>query len=358
MKILVRYISEAFVRNFFVSLLILTGLYLFQSILSNIVDETWPLSKILYYNLLDVPNVMVQMFPPTILMTTLLTLSGLSKTNELVACYAIGFGLRQIMGIIFSLVFIVCCLSISVQDRVLPSLHKKRTLYYWRELKHRSDFIMDLKQDKIWYRSKNLIYNLEFFDAKTKSIRGMTVYTFDSNFKLVQVLSAKKGEYTPTGWSLQDGISTVFSEQDNFPVGIKFDKRELQIAETPTDFQEIDKEVDGLRILELYRYIQKIKAAGADTKGYEVKLHKRGSQSVIPLVMALLAIPFATRGRREGSVAKDFSVCLGITFFYWLFYSVGLSLGTNGTLAPWLAAWSPSFIFAGVAVVLISRKRS
>jgi lipopolysaccharide export system permease protein len=358
MKILVQYISGIFIRNFLVSILILTGLYLFQSILSHLIDEHWTLTQILYYNLLDIPNVMVQMIPPTVLMTTLLTLSGLSRTNELVACYAIGFGLRQIMGIVFSLVFVVCCLSISMQDRILPPLYKKRTLYFWRELKGRQDFYMDLKQDKIWYRSKNLIYNLEFFDTKTKTIRGMTVYTFDSEFQLVQVVSAKSGEYTPTGWILKDGITIVFSEIDHFPLGQKFEKRELQITETPKDFMEIDKEVDGLRIMELYKYIQKTKEAGADTKGYEVKLHKKGSQSLIPLVMALLALPFSTRGRREGSAVRDFSICLGITFFYWLFYSVGLSLGTNGTLPPALAAWFPSLIFTAVAAFLISRKRT
>jgi lipopolysaccharide export system permease protein len=108
---------------------------------------------------------------------------------------------------------------------------------------------------------------------------------------------------------------------------------------------------------ELYRYIERTRQTGIDTKSYEVKFHSRISLSFIPIVMCILGVPFSTRSRREGGFAKDLGLCLAFTFFYWLFYSVGLSLGTNGALPPWLAAWLPSTIFAVVAVTLIARQQ-
>ena len=188
-------------------------------------------------------------------------------------------------------------------------------------------------------------------------IFGMAVYTFNDDFKLIQAVDAERAEYTSQGWRLMNGTVTVFTQDDPFPLTQQFKEKELQIAETPKDFQEIDKEVKGLRLKELWRYIQHMKAAGADTKTYEVDFHSRISLSFIPIVMCFLGIPFSLRGRREGSVAKDLGLCLGITFFYWLFYSVGLSLGTNGALPPWLAAWLPSTIFVALAVTLIARQR-
>jgi lipopolysaccharide export system permease protein len=74
--------------------------------------------------------------------------------------------------------------------------------------------------------------------------------------------------------------------------------------------------------------------------------------------MALLGIPFAVRGRREGGLARDLGACLAVTFFYWLFYSVSLSLGTKGSLPAWLSAWSPTLIFGSLAGLLIARKRA
>ena len=99
-----------------------------------------------------------------------------------------------------------------------------------------------------------------------------------------------------------------------------------------------------------------MKEAGADTKAYEVKLQSRYSLSFIPIVMCVLGVPFSIRSRREEGTAKDLTICLGLTFLYWLFYSIGLSLGTNGALPPWVAAWLPSAVFGVLAGILLRRK--
>ncbi len=357
MKTLDRYVAGFFMQNLMLGILGLLAIYLFQSLLTQLIDHEFPTKQILVHNLLQVPQILVQIIPPAVLVATVLTLSGLSRSNELVACYSIGVGVPRIASVLVSLVFMVSCLTLVLQDRVLPPVFRKRTNYYWREMRKRTDFHLDFKQDKIWYRSKSLIYNLRSFDVSSRTIHGMAVYTFDDRFKLVQFVEADRAIYTPAGWKLMNGTVTVFGEEDLFPLSQKFKEKELLIAETPLDFQEIEKEVDGLRLKELHRYLNRVKATGADTKAYEVKLHSRVSLSFIPLVMCFLGVPFSVRNRREGGMASDLGLCLGVTFFYWLFYSVGLSLGTNGALPPWLAAWLPSVIFAAVAATLIARQQ-
>lgn len=357
MRTLDRYIAASFLKNFALAVLSLTCLYLFQALLGDLLDNSFPPTQLLYYNLLNVPSILVQMAPPSVLIGTVLTLSGLNRNNELTACFSIGVGLSRILVVVVSLVFLICCTMLILQDRILPPLYKTRTTYYWRTMKKRTDFFLDVKQNKIWYRSKNLIYNLRAFDSKTKSILGMTVYTFDGDFNLLQTVDAERATFTPNGWTLLNGTVTVFSKEDQFPQTQKFQEKGLLIAETPKDFQEIEKEVDGLRIKDLYRYIKRTQEAGTDTKSFEVKLWSRLSQSFIPLVMCFLGVPFSTRSRREGGAAKDLGMCLGFTFFYWLFYSIGLSLGTNGAVPPVVAAWLPSMIFAVIAAGLIARQQ-
>lgn len=347
-----------FVRNYLLSVGALTAIFVFQAILGQLFDNDYPGHQVIFYHLLEIPQVFVQMTPPSVLMATIFTLSGMSRTNELVACYSIGVGLRQLMMIILAIVFIVSCFSLVLQDRILPPLFKKQTSYYWRDMKGRNDFFFDVKQDKIWYRSKNLIYNLKRFDQNTNTIFGMAIYQFDSRFNLIEVFDAKKAHFSPQGWNLLDGTRTVFSKDDSLPITKKFDEMMLTIAETPKDFRELEKEIDGLRIKELYRYIGRIKDTGADTKAFLVKLHARISLSLIPLVMCILAIPFSIKSRRQGGIAKDLGICFVVTFFYWLLYSVGLSLGTNGTLAPWVAAWSPSMLFLAFAGIMMKLRKA
>ncbi len=356
MKTLDRYLTIFFVKNFVLALFSLVVLFEFQALLGDLLQRIYPTNQVIIFRLLHLPETIVQMSAPAVLLGTVLTLSGLSRTNELIACFSIGVSLRRITLLILSVVFIISCLVLIFEDRILPPTYKKRTNYEMRVMKGRQDFFLDIKQDKIWYRSKNLIYNLQRFDQANKAIIGMSIYNFDRDFTLTQVIDASRAEYTPSGWRLQNGTVTHFVKDDPFPKTEAFKEKDLQIAETPHDFQEIDKEVAGLRLKELFRYIKRMKETGADTKSYEVQFHSRISLAFIPIVMCILGVPFSTRSRREGGAAKDLGICLGVTFFYWLFYSVGLSLGTNGALPPWLAAWLPSTIFAVLAVALIARR--
>jgi len=357
LKTIDRYVALTFLKNLAIAVGGLTFLYVFQSIMSGLLDQDFPLRQLLIYNLLQTPQVFVQMAPPSVLIGTVLTLSALNRSNELVACYSLGIGLQRIMALLLALVVALCCVLLFMQDQLLPPVFKKRTNYYWRDMKKRTDFYVDIKQNKIWYRSKNLIYNLKAFDTQTQNIVGMTVYSFTPDFQLAQTVEAKSARFTPQGWKLLDGTVTEFAPDDPFPINQKFRELRLQIPETPKDFQEIEKEVDGLKMGELHRYIEQTSQAGLDTKAYLVKFHSRVSLSFIPLVMCILAVPFSVRGRREGGLAKDLGICLAVTFFYWLFYSIGLSLGTNGALPPVVAAWAPTLIFAAIALTLVSRQQ-
>lgn len=357
MKTLDRYIALTFWKNFWVASLGLTTLFVFQAVLGGIVDKDYALKHLIIYNALQAPNIFVQMTPPAVLMTTVFTLSGFNRTNELVACYSIGFGLKRFLILFLSLTTLICCIVLFLQDRILPPFYNRQTNYLWREMKGRTDFFVDVQQNRIWYRSKNLIYNLRAFDVKNQAILGMTVYSFDDRFNLMETLEAETARFTPAGWKLFDGTITQFNYNNAFPTHQPFKEIKLQIPETPKDFQEVDKKVDGLRMRQLVQYIGQLQKAGLDTKEHLVKLHSRLSMSFIPLVMCILGIPFSIRGRREGGLARDLTACLAITFFYWLFYSIGLSLGSNGTITPWIAAWAPTLMFTVLALFLVSRQQ-
>ncbi|MEK6707044.1 MAG: LPS export ABC transporter permease LptG [Bdellovibrionota bacterium] len=356
MKILNRYLAIAFTKNLAIAIISLMALFLFQAIIGDLFDHSYTGQQVLVYHLLNAPLICVQMTAPAVLLATVFTLSSLARTNELIACFSAGIGLKRLLAVFLTGVFMVSCVVLVMEDRILPLTFKKRTIYYWHEMQKRPDFYLDIKQDKVWYRSKNMIYNLKYFDNESKAILGMSVYTFDDEFNLVQAVDAERANYTPNGWKLQNGTVTVFSRDDPFPMTKKFSEKDLLITETPRDFQEIEKEVDGLRLKELYRYIQRVKEAGADTKIYEVKFHSKISLSFIPVVMCVLGVPFSVTSRRQGGIARDLGLCLAATFFYWLFYSVGLSLGSNGVLPPLIAAWLPSVIFVALAATLIIRR--
>jgi lipopolysaccharide export system permease protein len=355
MQILARYIAIAYFKNLILSLVGLTTLFFFQTVITQANDFT--LAQRILYNLFDVPRIWVMVAPPSALMATVLTLSALSRTNELIACFSIGISLRQIAGVIFPIVFVLCCFSLVLQDRILPAFNERQSLFYWKEIRKRQDFYLDVRQEKIWYRSDNLIYHLRNFDPAKGVIFGIGVYSFDSMFNLLEEIQAEQAEYQGGFWRLNGGKSTTFPPGGGFPITRPFVSRDLNIRETPSDFKRIEREVDRLRIKDLMRFIRSNRKSGIDSRGFEVKLHSRFSLSFMPMVMFFLAIPFAVSRSREGRTGRDLSIAFAITFVYWLSFSIGMSMGQKGTLPPALAAWSPSVIFGLLALFLLKRLR-
>ena len=74
------------------------------------------------------------------------------------------------------------------------------------------------------------------------------------------------------------------------------------------------------------------------------------------LVVVLIAIPFGAAGGRRNvfvGVASSIIIC----FVYFVLLQLGLALGTNGRLPPWLAAWFPNLSFGLAGLWLTARVR-
>jgi lipopolysaccharide export system permease protein len=359
MRILSRYLARIFFTNV---VLAITGMstlfYIINTIGAITGRSTRPEIQTIIFEALKIPETASQLIGPGTMLATILTLSMLNRSNELTAMFSIGLGKVHLAIIIASLAFIVSCFALVFQDRILPVAWKERRDYYWRVIKGRKDLLLDARRDRVWYRSEDLVFNLRNFDVEKSRINGLSIFSFNQDFSMVQRIDAEVANWKDGLWILEQGKVTVFPEESPVPLTTTFDEKEIKIKETPEDFKEIDLRAGGLRIKEYWGYIQRIKGTGMDTKSHEVRFHSRISFSFNPIVMALLVLPFSIRRRREGGMGRDLGLGLSVTFFYWLFYSIALSLGTNGVLPPWLAAWAPCIFFAALAVAVALRDQS
>ena len=355
-----RYLLLEFLKFFLISTLALTFVFFIADYLRGVWDSNVSPLVILKYQMYQVPQIIVQMIPPSAMLGTTISLSLLNRKNELTAMHAAGVSLVRISTVLFCAILILCCLSLIFQDRVLPPLSKEKTLYYWKVIKNRQDFTLDIRTSKIWYRSKNYIYNLRTYDKSTATINGIGIYYFDPSFRLVQHIEALRAKYNETDkeWLLFDGMVSVFPEKSPFPLSKHFDEKKLSLPETPKDFLEIEKQVETLRLKDLRNFIERNKEAGLSTKIYEVDFHSRIAMSFIALIMGLIAIPYSVRPKRQGGLGKDISTSVGWIFIYWIIFSISVSIGKAGSIEPWIAVWTPCIVFLFIAVGLVLRGRT
>lgn len=359
MKLLDRYILWEFSKNFLLTLFALTFVFFVSEYLRGVWDADVSASVLFKYSAMHLPLIICQMTPPAAMLGTMTTLSLLNRKNELTAMHASGISLGHLSFLIFGAIFISCCLTLVTYDRIVPPLERIRTLYFYKEIKGRKDFSLDIKATKIWYRSKNYIYNLRLFDKKRNTIEGLGIYLFDENFRIQQHIEAASATFNQAGeWILKNGMLTIFPAGETFPMSKNFDEKTFKLPETPKDFVAIEKQVETLRIKELWKFIKRNKQAGIDTKEYEVDFHTRWAISFIPLVMGLLAVPFSVRPKRQGGFGKDLMVAIGFIFVYWLIFSISITLGKSGGVNPALAVWGPSSLFLMVAVFMILKNKT
>jgi lipopolysaccharide export system permease protein len=72
------------------------------------------------------------------------------------------------------------------------------------------------------------------------------------------------------------------------------------------------------------------------------------------LVVVLFGLPISTNKRR-GGLAVQIGINILVTFIYLVFMQISLAFGKNGSLSPFLTAWSANIVFLGAAIFTIPR---
>lgn len=353
-----RYVSWLFWGYFFGGLLVFVTIFMAVDAMSTLVSYPGVSNQtFLNYYLAMLPEIVHKMLPVASLLGVVLTLSNLNKANELVALFASGMSLMRISA---SAVFWVLCLSVvsyGIGDRLLPITMRQKNYLYYAEIRKMPDRFSVVKTDRIWYRSKNTLFNLKTLNPETAKAQGLTMYFFSDSWQLLQMITAQEADLSSKTWVLRDGSVTLFTAESSFPLTSQFKEKVLPGAEDSNELAGSGRTSEMLSQSELSRFIRKNKEAGFDTVRYEVDYHSKFSFALAGLVMALLGIPFSVGRARSGGTMMNVGICLGLVFGYWILYSSSLTLGGHGHLPPIAAAWLPNLTMAGLGLFLLKRLR-
>lgn len=353
-----RYIAGLFWTYFIGGLLVFVTIFLAVDAMGLLVGyKDVAASSLIKYYAYYAPTIIYQMLPVACLLATVFTLSTLSKSNELVALFSVGMSLIRIT---FSMLLSVLVISIGVlflSDRILPNFSREKTAIMEREIKKKQTLSSTIKNERIWYRSKDNIFNIKTLNEETHKAQGLTLYYFNSQWELIQMITAKEVDLLGENWKLKDGSVTLFTEDSSFPLTSSFKQKTVVMGEDAQDLSSTGSPSDVLSLAELSNYIKKNKEAGLDTVRYEVSYHSKYGFAFAALVMSLLGIPFSVGKARSGGIMLNIGICLGLVFLYWVLYSSALTLGNYGQIPPVIAAWLPNVAIAGLAAYFIVKSK-
>lgn len=359
MKILRRYICWEFLKILLLSMSAFIIIYFvvdFFARMDTFLEHKAPPTLVFLYYLYQVPGVGVQILPLGILMATLLGLGILSRNNEITAMKANGISLYRIAFPLLLLGILASGLCFITNELIIPFAKRQSDNIYLTEIrkKPRKTFIRNYK---VWYRSRNAIYNFQVFNPEKDTLEGITLFEFNDNFKLQRRIDAKRALWKDDAWHFYGVTIRDFHERGTIRT-TRFEEKVIPIPETPDVFKEERKDTEEMGYYDLRRYIRKIEMGGYDATRYIVDLYAKLSYPFACVIMVFIGIPFSLKTARSGGVALSFVMSVIIGFLYWITLNLSLSLGHSGSFPPQLSAFAPHALFglAGIYALISIRQ--
>lgn len=346
MKIASRYVLKHFLPVFFVALFAFVGLYLvidFFEKLDDLLEVQVPFLIIWSYFLYKVPFILTQGIPMAALLATIIALGILNRNRELIAMKASGMSAATYGGPILLMALILSLFDFGISEIVARPMNR-RAERIWHHQVRREAPSVGWSKENVWFRGKNLIYQIRLYDQRKQILEKVSLFYLDSDFRLTQRLDARRLRWDGYQWVAEEGLILRFrgpeADQETFR------EINLHLDETPKDFAAIQMIPEELNWLDLYQYARKVSQEGYNSAPYGVELHTRIAFPLTTLILALLGISIALRQGLQGGIALGTGIALITAFLYLTILQIGSSLATAGILPPFLGVWAGNILFA------------
>jgi len=336
------------------SFLVLTLIFTFFELLSDIVRNKIPLITIAAYLVNEIPAMLYLVTPLSVLLAVLVAFGLMQKSNEITAMKATGVSIYRtlipVLAISASLAF-----GLFLLDQWYLPYANKRVETLRNTIKGRppqtylrpSKWIFGESTTVPGKEPSRKVYYYEFYDAERNEFGGISSFELDpQTFQITGRVYATRAHWEEglKKWVFERGWQRAFNGDDVTAFN-QFEVAALpQMSEQPSYFKKEVRQYSEMNYEELRNYIRDLQQSGFDVVRLRVQLWKKISFPLITLVMAVLALPFALSAGRRGALS-GVAVALLIAGGYWVSAVLFETLGNGSQLPPFVAAWMPDVIF-------------
>jgi lipopolysaccharide export system permease protein len=347
MTILSRYIGFSFLRYWLACLAGVVALIVISALLGNVNDavQSWPAFWQFWLDTArTVPGLLEILLPMTVLLATVFTFAGLSRSSELVAMKTAGMGYVRLLRPVLAVLVAISAFAYFNQNYLYRFLAGTETLrqgedrYQWRDI-----------GDAIVY--------VDRVETATRQVLNSTVFRWQLNpFRMSQVTALPRGVRDPSeSWSFNQ-VRVREKQNDTWSLRIA-----PEVLVPPAGFPDVFKpsELDShhMPVDELYQEIAVRKSRSQPTDPLELELLRKFAVAAAPLVMVLIGTPLSQFHFRGGKVAGEVLVTLLVGLVFMISSEILFILGKGGFVDNWSAVLGIEGLFALAGLVLMRLRR-
>jgi lipopolysaccharide export system permease protein len=286
-----------------------------------------------------------------VLIGSMMTLSRLTRTHELIVARAAGVSVWQFLA---PAVAVAMALGVFMTTVFSPLASVLLMRYEKLESKYLSGrpSLLTISPSGLWLRqfegeNEHIVYAMHV-SAGDMSFSTVTVFAFDKNKTFTERLDAPKAVLEP-------GYLRLFKVTRSLPGKPPEQIGDYMLPTTLTlnHIQDSFASPETMSFWHLPTFIQMLESAG-----FSALRHKLYWQSLLaaPFLLAgtvLIAAVFSLRLPRRGKVGLLIAAGIGTGFLMHFFTDIIHALGTAGSLPIWLAAWTPSCVVIMIGAALL-----
>jgi lipopolysaccharide export system permease protein len=358
MKIMTTYILTTLTKILAFTLPVFIVLYIvveFVERIDDFVQSQAQISTIMFYFLLRIPVVGVQVGPLAVLLSVALTVALLQRSREVIAFLTTGTSPWRIIHPFLVGALAMAGMSLLTEELILPGAH--RALIGLQEDQRRSPPPGTLiQQGEIWFRASEAAFvHIELLDPAAERLHGITIYRKDAAGELVEQVEAREAVWLAGRWTLVQGTISRF--QGNLTTHVEdFARLEMPIGMEPEALRSLSTPPSQMSLSELQSYIRRLRDRGVDMTAYARDFQMKLATPLMALVMTVvgLAAMWGTHDTRKISLGFVCTLCGAAA--YWSLVMAGTALSGTQQLPLLVGIWLPHFIVLGLSSFILWRR--
>jgi lipopolysaccharide export system permease protein len=349
------YIGKHFLQAILIALL---GLIVVTSLI-DIVEllrrasgrEGVPLSLLISITLLRIPTFADKLMPFAVLIGSMLALTRLTRTHELVVTRSAGVSVWQFLAPAIAVVMGLGVFMTTAFNPLASVLMLRAEHMDGKYLSGRPS-LLSISPSGLWLRQienegEHIIYS-ERISQSDMSFSNLIVFTFNKDKKFTERLDVERAVLEPENLHLMNVTRSVPGQPPEHIAG-----EMLPTTLTMGHIQDSFASPETMSFWHLPTFIRMLENAGFSALKHRLYWHSLLAGPFLLAGTVLVAAVFSLRMPRRGKIGM-LVVAGGVTGFLLHFFSdVIFALGSAGTVPILLAAWTPACVVLMIGAALL-----
>ncbi len=257
MKIFFRYLFMRLLVPFAVCLFAFTIIWIMVDLYGNVDDfleHKINVRLILYFYLLQIPGMLVQVLPATLLAASLWTLLSLNRRSELVAFQSGGMAPIWLFSPFF--VFAVFWMVVLAYDLSGPAAQSQVTRDRVLQQVKGTDAKRNVFKNLPYVDNVNhLVWFFQSLDINQNTAQSVEILQRDAQGNDMEKYFAKEARWTGAFWKLSGVNEIIFAPDGSVQAQKTFEEKDLDITTPPAQLSLIVSQPEQLTLSDLSKYI-------------------------------------------------------------------------------------------------------